>query len=94
MGMFWVFTVLVLDAIKSLLGAMMLIGLVRLILILVLWTGCKFGCSVWWLVLCILLIFAVVWERVVGRWGEIWLIFSTVEQGKGSGGWGWGGGRG
>ena len=45
--------VLVLDAINSLLGAMILIKLVRLILILVLWTGCKFGCSVWWLVLCI-----------------------------------------
>ena len=63
--------VLVLDAINSLLGTMVLIELVRLILILVLWTGCKFGCSVWWLVLCLLLIFAAVWERVVGRWGEI-----------------------
>ena len=48
--------VLVLDAIISLLTAIMLIELVRLILILVLWTGCKFGCSVWWLVLCIVLI--------------------------------------
>ena len=69
--MFWVFTVLVLDAINSLLGAIMLIGLVRLILILVLWTGCKFGGSVLWLVVCILIIFAAVWERVVGRLGEV-----------------------
>ena len=52
------FTELVLNAINYLLGAMMFIELVRLILILC--TGCKSGCSVWWLVLCILLIFKAV----------------------------------